>query len=145
MAKGTTRRSGFGPGDLFLFGKFNLFQKDAHQRTFRLAGKLGLSLPTGADNDSGELGILPPALQRGTGSVNPSAMLIATRLWHRFGLNGGVGYTALTEAAQVGGAVGIERVRRRTGLVPHCDRCGRWTERQCLRGGLLQPPGPEVL
>ena len=98
LADGASRSAGFGIGDLFLFGKFNIYQSDAPQETFRVAGKIGLTFPTGTDDVSDARGLLPPSLQRGTGSVNPSAMLIATKLWRRFGVNADVGYTALPEA-----------------------------------------------
>ncbi len=98
MANGAKRESGYGAGDLFLFGKYNLYQKDKHQGTFRMAGKFTLSLPTGETDASDQFGKLPPSLQRGAGSVNPSAMLIATKLWRRFGINGDLGYTFMTES-----------------------------------------------
>lgn len=97
MSDGTERSSGFGIGDLMLFGKVNLFQHDEHQETFRVAGKLGLTLPTGATRIADGTGRLPRPLQRGTGTVNPSVLLVATKLWRRFGINADVGYTAYPE------------------------------------------------
>lgn len=95
---GPERTSGLGVGDLLLFSKLNLFQQDDKQETFRVAGKFGLTFPTGATDLSDEGGTLPPPLQRGTGSVNPFATLVATKLWRRFGLNADLGYRALPEA-----------------------------------------------
>ncbi|RME45092.1 MAG: hypothetical protein D6795_17110 [Deltaproteobacteria bacterium] len=75
----------------------NLFQHDEHQKTFRVAGKFGLTFPTGSTRITGEKGRLPRPLQRGTGTVNPSVLLVATRLWRRFGLNADLGYTTYPE------------------------------------------------
>ncbi|MBL4818835.1 MAG: transporter [Deltaproteobacteria bacterium] len=86
---GTKRSSDVGIGDLTFFGKFNIFQQDRHQETFRVAGKIGTTFPTGT------FGVASPQL--GTGSVNPFIILIATKLWRRFGLNADVGYQAMTE------------------------------------------------
>lgn len=101
LPDGSRQRSGYGAGDLFLFGKYNLYQKDQHQQTLRVAGKAGLSLPTGKNDLYDSRGKLPSALQRGTGSVNPSASVIATRLWKRFGLNGDLGFVYRPEADSV--------------------------------------------
>lgn len=101
MSDGTERSSGFGIGDLMLFGKVNLFQHDEHQQTLRIAGKVGLTLPTGSTRITDGTGRLPRPLQRGTGTVNPSVLLVATKLWRRFGLNGDVGYTAYPRSGDV--------------------------------------------
>jgi len=98
-SSGTKRTPGFGVGDIFIFGKYNLYQLDAHQETFRIAGKLGLTFPTGVDDASDSLGKLPPSLQRGSGSFNPSALLVATKLWRRFGINTDIGYTLFTKTS----------------------------------------------
>jgi len=96
LPNGKKRESGYGPGDLFLFGKYNLYQKDRHQETLRVAGKVSLSLPTGETQATDQFGKIPANLQRGSGSVNPSAMLIGTKLWRRFGINADLGYTLTT-------------------------------------------------
>ncbi|MBN4050161.1 transporter [Desulfobulbus sp. AH-315-M07] len=98
LRDGTTRSPRFGVGDLSVFGKLGLYQLDGPGETFRIATKLGFTFPTGETDAEDELGRLPPPLQLGTGSVNPSAMLIATKLWRRFGVNADIGYTAVPEA-----------------------------------------------
>ena len=94
------RVPGFGIGDLTLFSKFNMFQKDSHQETFRVAGKVALTFPTALFDQKDNSGKFPPPLQLGTGAISPSLTLIATKLWRRFGLNADLGYQAFT---QVGG------------------------------------------
>jgi len=97
LPDGTKRSSGYGAGDLLLFAKYNLYQKDRHQETLRIAGKISLSLPTGRDDLTDGKGLLPPGLQLGTGTVNPGALVVVTKLWRRFGINGDVGYTFMPE------------------------------------------------
>jgi hypothetical protein len=66
MPAATRRAEGL--GDLMLFARYTLHQDDAPGRTFRIAPVLGVTAPTGEDDDTDTLGRLPRALQTGSGS-----------------------------------------------------------------------------
>lgn len=57
-----------GVGDLILFARYTLHQDDAPGRTFRIAPVLGVTVPTGEDDDTDALGRPPRSLQTGSGS-----------------------------------------------------------------------------
>ncbi len=77
-----------GFGDLSLFAKYQLLQRDAPRRTTRVTFKGGLKLPTGEhEATDGEGSLLPRGLQLGTGSVDYSAGLIFTHSAGRLGIN----------------------------------------------------------
>lgn len=77
-----------GFGDLSLIAKYGLLQRDAHNKTTRVAFKGGLKLPTGDYKETDEEGnLLPRGLQLGTGSVDYSAGLIFTHIVNRLGIN----------------------------------------------------------
>jgi len=101
LGDNTSKVPGFGIGDLTLFSKFNMFQKDSHQETFRVAGKVALTFPTGPFDQKDDSGQFPPPLQLGTGAISPALMLIATKLWRRFGLNADLGYQAFTQVGEL--------------------------------------------
>jgi len=75
---GRQSRATRGVGDLRLFGRYTLVQRDAPGRTFRIAPFAGLELPTGDDDDRDGLGRLPPPLQLGSGSVDAFGGIVAT-------------------------------------------------------------------
>jgi hypothetical protein len=72
------RRSKEGFGDLKLFGRYTIFQKDQPGRTFRVAPFAGLKMPTGEDDASDALGRLPPPFQLGSGSWDLFGGLVLT-------------------------------------------------------------------
>ncbi len=77
-----------GFGDLTLFAKYQLLQRDAPEKTTRLTFKGGLKLPTGDHTETDSEGsLLPRGLQLGTGSVDYSAGLIFTHVADRLGIN----------------------------------------------------------
>ncbi len=72
---GGVRRSSEGIGDLTIFGRYTLFQRDGIGRTLRLGAIAGIKAPTGDDDESDALGRLPIPLQSGTGSWDSFAEL----------------------------------------------------------------------
>ncbi len=56
MKSRTQNLSSSGPGDLRIFAKYLLVQRDRLQETFRIAAKAGIKLPTGDENRSPALG-----------------------------------------------------------------------------------------
>ena len=71
-------RDAFGIGDTSLFFRYTIYSKDAVGRTFRIAPFLGIKAPTGEDNKSDGLGLLPASVQLGTGSWDVFGGLVVT-------------------------------------------------------------------
>ncbi len=71
-------RSSEGFGDLKLFGRYTVYQRDARSQTFRLGVFGGVNAPTGDDNKTDSLGRLPIPLQSGTGAWDAFAGVVAT-------------------------------------------------------------------
>ncbi len=71
-------RSSAGFGDLKLFGRYTLYQRDARRKTFRLGAFGGIKAPTGNDDKTDGLGRLPIPLQSGTGAWDVFAGFVAT-------------------------------------------------------------------
>jgi len=57
-----------GLGDVVLFARYTVKAVDLTESTFRIAPFGGVKLPTGSDDTSGPLGVLPRPLQPGSGS-----------------------------------------------------------------------------
>lgn len=96
-ARQTLSDQGF--GDLSLFAKYQLLQRDAPRRTTRFTFKGGLKLPTGDHRKTdGEGNLLPRGLQLGTGSVDYAAGLIFTHSTGRLGINADTIYLFNREA-----------------------------------------------
>jgi len=72
------RRSQEGFGDLSLFGRYTLFQRDWPGRTLRLAPFVGVEAPTGEDDAGDALGRLPPSVQLGSGAWDLFGGLVLT-------------------------------------------------------------------
>jgi len=68
---GRVTRDTSGIGDIRLFGRYTAYQKDMPGKSFRIAPFVGVELPTGEDNATDSLGVLPAPLQLGSGSWNP--------------------------------------------------------------------------
>ncbi len=92
------RRSSSGFGDLTVFARYTLFQRDYIGRTLRLAGLAGIKAPTGSDDDTDSLGRLPVPLQSGTGSWDGFAGIVGSYETLKFGLHGQLTYRRKTEA-----------------------------------------------
>lgn len=73
------RRSNFGLGDIELLARYTIFQQNQRGQTFRIAPIVGLEVPTGRNQASDELGVLPQSLQLGSGSFDPSLGFVITR------------------------------------------------------------------
>lgn len=87
----TLSASGF--GDLSLFGKVQLFQRDSRKKTTRITFKGAVKLPTGDHTETDEAGVLlPRSLQLGSGTVDFSAGVILTHVVDRVGINADVVY-----------------------------------------------------
>ena len=95
---GAPERSSDGFGDLTVFGRYTLYQRDWSGRTLRVAGVAGLKAPTGSDDESDSLGRLPVALQPGTGSWDGFLGGVVSYQRVEFGIDAQLSYRANTEA-----------------------------------------------
>lgn len=91
-------RSARGIGDVSLFGRYTILQRDWPQRTFRIAPFAGIELPTGDDDEADSFGRLPPAVQLGSGSFDPFAGIVATYQTLDFQIDVQGAYRANTKA-----------------------------------------------
>lgn len=100
LTAGTQRltRSARGIGDVSLFARYTLLQRDWPQRTFRIAPFAGVELPTGDDDATDSFGRLPPAVQSGSGSFDPFAGVVATYQTLDFQIDAQASYRANMEA-----------------------------------------------
>lgn len=87
-----------GVGDVRLFGRYTLYQRDRRGSNFRVAPFAGLELPTGDDDDADSLGTLPPPLQLGSGSWDPFLGVVATYQTLAYQVDAQAAYQANTEA-----------------------------------------------
>jgi hypothetical protein len=87
-----------GIGDARLFGRYTVFRDDAPGRTFRIAPFAGVELPTGDDDDSDNLGILPTTLQLGSGSWDPFGGVVLTYQTLDYEIDVSVSYKVNTQA-----------------------------------------------
>lgn len=85
-------RSNSGFGDLTLFGRQTLYQRDWPGQTLRVAGFAGLEAPTGEDDKHDAQGRLPPSLQLGSGSWDGFAGIVATWQTLDYQLDGQIAY-----------------------------------------------------
>ena len=76
---GRERRSAGGIGDLLLFSRYTLYQRDRPGSTFRIAPFLGVEAPTGQEDARDSQGRLPPDLQPGSGSWDGTAGVVISR------------------------------------------------------------------
>lgn len=68
-----------GMGDSRVFFRYTVFQRDAHGATFRVAPLAGIQIPTGSNDVSDNLGLLPRSFQLGSGSWSPFVGGVLTR------------------------------------------------------------------
>jgi len=78
---GRHERSDTGIGDLRLWSRVTLWTDDRQAETRRIAGIVGLEVPTGDHDERDGLGRLPRPLQLGSGSWDPFAGAVFT--WQR--------------------------------------------------------------
>ncbi len=69
--RGPVRLSSAGAGDLLAYARVTLFKIDKPNSTFRVASLLGAYVPTGDNSLLGPKGLLPRALQTGSGTLDP--------------------------------------------------------------------------
>ena len=72
-------RNELGLGDIELLVRYTVFQTNEAGKTLRLAPIVGLEVPTGTNQGSDELGVLPAPLQLGSGTFDPSVGVVLTR------------------------------------------------------------------
>lgn len=71
-------RSSTGAGDLKVFARYTVIQRDMPSKTVRLAAFGGLKAPTGQHSKTDSVGTLPRPLQPGSGSWDSFAGLVLT-------------------------------------------------------------------
>lgn len=91
-------RDNSGLGDISAFARYRLWRKDGQGRTTRLAGVGGLTAPTGDDDDSDNLGRLPPSLQNGSGAWDWFGALVASHQTLDYQFDGQISYRDNREA-----------------------------------------------
>ena len=94
-------RNEFGLGDINFLARYTVFQIDQAGKTFRIAPIVGLKVPTGSSQSSDEFGLLPPSLQLGTGTFDPSFGIIFTRQTLNDNLSASFVYQINTEANNI--------------------------------------------
>lgn len=85
-------REAEGLGDIRAFGRYTVYKDDFKGGTFRIAPFAGLELPTGENEERDEQGLLPPALQTGSGSWDLFGGIVATYGTTDFQADGQVSY-----------------------------------------------------
>jgi hypothetical protein len=91
-------RSASGVGDLTVFGRYTVIQRDQPGRTFRFAPFFGVKAPTGEDDATDALGRLPPSVQVGSGSWDRFVGVVATYQTLRYQVDSQFSYRANNEA-----------------------------------------------
>jgi len=91
-------RSESGLGDVSVFGRYTVLQRDQPGRTFRVAPFFGVKAPTGDDNERDEFGRLPPSVQPGTGAWDVFGGVVGTYQTLAFQTDGQVSYRINNEA-----------------------------------------------
>jgi len=91
-------RSESGLGDVSVFGRYTVLQRDQPGRTFRVAPFFGVKAPTGDDNERDEFGRLPPSVQSGTGAWDVFGGVVGTYQTLAFQTDGQVSYRINNEA-----------------------------------------------
>lgn len=91
-------RSESGLGDVSMFGRYTVVQRDQSGRTFRVAPFFGVKAPTGNDDDRDEFGRLPPSVQSGSGAWDVFGGVVATYQTFAFQTDGQISYRINNEA-----------------------------------------------
>ena len=91
-------RGASGVGDVSVFGRYTLIQRDQPGRTFRVAPFIGFKAPTGEDDKRDSLGRLPAGLQPGSGAWDVFGGVIATYQVFRFQADGQMSYRVNKQA-----------------------------------------------
>ena len=99
LATQRIHRAAQGLGDAKIFARYTIIQQDRPGDTFRIAPFAGLKIPTGAHADHDAFGLLPRALQVGSGSWDVFAGLAITRQTLDWEFDIAPSYQLNTEAA----------------------------------------------
>ena len=150
-----------GLGDAVFLAKWRFYRRDRGRGTFRLAVEGGVKAPTGASDLRDTAGQrLPRALQRGSGSWDPTMDLSSTYVpsvaGGRWMFAGDVGYTLTTEADhfELGDRVsydGMVKYRIHPARYPGRDTFllveinGRWQDRAKANGTAVSDSGGHVI
>lgn len=92
----TRTASGF--GDLSVFGRYTVVQRNMPGRNFRVAPFAGIKAPTGDDDKRDAFGRLPASVQVGSGSWDPFAGVVLTYQTLAYQVDGQFSYQAKNEA-----------------------------------------------
>jgi len=92
------KRSTSGFGDLTVFGRYTVVQRDQPGRNFRIAPFAGVKAPTGDDDKRDSLGVLPPGVQVGSGSWDPLVGVVSTYQTLDYQIDGQISYQTNNEA-----------------------------------------------
>jgi hypothetical protein len=95
---GRVTRDTNGIGDMRLFGRYTVYKNDMPGKSFRIAPFAGVELPTGDDNATDSLGVLPAPLQLGSGSWDPFVGVAVTYQTLGFEIDVSASYKANTAA-----------------------------------------------
>ncbi len=87
-----------GLADARLFARYTVYQFNRRGETARLAPFAGVELPTGTNDATDGLGLLPPPLQLGSGSWDPFAGVVFTRQTFAWQIDVSASYKFSTEA-----------------------------------------------
>jgi hypothetical protein len=92
------KRMSAGVGDVTVFARYTLVQRDQPGRTFRVAPFAGVKAPTGDDDDRDSLGRLPASVQPGSGAWDVFGGVVATFQTFAFQADGQMSYRVKGEA-----------------------------------------------
>jgi len=98
VAGNRINRSENGLGDVSVFGRYTVVQRDQPGSTFRVAPFFGIKAPTGDDNERDEFGRLPPSVQSGSGAWDVFGGIVGTYQTFAFQTDGQVSYRINNEA-----------------------------------------------
>lgn len=87
-----------GLGDIVAFARYTVMAVDLTESTFRIAPFGGVKLPTGSDDASGPLGVLPRPLQSGSGSWDGLGGIAVTWQTKQWEFDADASYQTNTEA-----------------------------------------------
>lgn len=90
--EGGADREAEGPGDMRLFGRYTVYQRDFRGGTFRIAPFGGVEVPTGENDEHDEQGLLPPGLQTGSGSWDLFGGVVTTYATTDFNVDAQLSY-----------------------------------------------------
>jgi hypothetical protein len=92
VAGNRINRSESGLGDVSVFGRYTVVQRDQLGSTFRVAPFFGVKAPTSDDDERDRFGRLPPSVQSGTGAWDVFGGVVGTYQTLDFQTDGQVSY-----------------------------------------------------